>query len=593
MAMGYTSVQAKTLTQSVANFTAGMGLSDDVMGRIIHNFGQMKAAGKVTGTELRDLARGGMVPVNDVLTQMQQNLGLTNISFAKFKKAAGEGQYGVQPFVDAFIQIIDRDFAGAAERLARTWSGATKNLKEFFTTIIGGQVLKPMLNDISGAMADMINVLSTPENVKAMKETGIFLKSIWDNALGAIGALVGIKISPGEGLKAFKDVIHDIAIAFLQLNALATGKTTLPDMLDRLAGTGEVPAVWNTLLGFLQTLGTAMAPFATTFAAGIQGIIDALAKEAPAAGDTVVDTIEEILDGFSTWVTEHQEGLDSAQLILQGFFTWLETKAIPFLAGPGIRIASEGLGGLAQALGGLLGVILDVGAQDWDQVLPDVGGIVEGLLRLPVQIADEILASQEGRDVFWLSRLLYGELDLGPPPESVEAGLAAWGRLGTDLLALIGPVFSGIRQTFYDMGFDIGTAMASWAATAYSSGREVIQSLWDGMREKVEGLKKWIADQIAELIEMWNTLWSLHSPSRVMINIGKNIVQGLQVGMSKQFTGAERTIQRGTLAMQAAPMALAPAGATNNRTVNMGGVSINNGRDELWFDRQMRDWLGG
>ena len=593
MAMGYTSAQAKTLTESVANFTAGMGLSDDVMSRIIHNFGQMKAAGKVTGTELRDLARGGMVPVNDVLVQMQQNLGLTDMAFARFKKAAGEGQYGVQPFVDAFIQIIDRDFAGAAERLARTWTGATKNLKEFFTTVIGGQVLKPVIDDLSGALADLINVLSTPENVKAMKDTGLYLKTIWDNALGTIGALVGLDVEPSEGLKTFQDVIRKIAIAMLQINALATGKTSLRDMLDRLMGTGEIPPAWLTFMDFIGTFGTVLKPFADTFAAGIQGIIDALAKEAPAAGETIVDAIATILQGFSDWATQHEEQLATARTILDGFFTWLETKAIPALTGPGLTIAAAGITGLAQALGGLLGVLLDIGVQDWDAIMPDVEQIGAGLAKLPIAIADAILAMPETQDAFWISRLLYGNQYFGPPPESVAAGLGAWSGVWSMLQIIVNTGAANIATALYGIGWNIGTALARWATNAYASGQAVIQGIWNGMASKVEALKAQIEEWIEEVIALWNKLFRLHSPSKVMIEIGQNLVKGLQVGMGGQFSAAERVMSQGATGIQAAPMAMAQSPVTNNRTVNVGGVAINNGRDELWFDRQMRDWLGG
>lgn len=76
MAYGFTSENAKNLTESVLDFATGMGLEDVAMRRIIENFGQLRAQGKITGTELRDLARGSFVPVNDVLEQMAKNVGL-------------------------------------------------------------------------------------------------------------------------------------------------------------------------------------------------------------------------------------------------------------------------------------------------------------------------------------------------------------------------------------------------------------------------------------------------------------------------------------------------------------------------------------
>lgn len=74
MSYGFTSQMASELTESILNFATGMGLSDVEMKRIIENFGQMRQQGKITGTELRDLARGAFVPVGAVLEQMGVDL---------------------------------------------------------------------------------------------------------------------------------------------------------------------------------------------------------------------------------------------------------------------------------------------------------------------------------------------------------------------------------------------------------------------------------------------------------------------------------------------------------------------------------------
>lgn len=76
MAYDFTSKSAKELTTAVLDFATGMGLGDTEMRRVIENFGQMRAQGKIVGTELRDLARGAFVPVNEVLERMAKNAGV-------------------------------------------------------------------------------------------------------------------------------------------------------------------------------------------------------------------------------------------------------------------------------------------------------------------------------------------------------------------------------------------------------------------------------------------------------------------------------------------------------------------------------------
>ena len=76
MSYDFTSERAKELTIATLDFATGMGLTDEKMRKIIENFGQMRAQGKLAGTELRDLARGAFVPYNAVLLQMGRNLGV-------------------------------------------------------------------------------------------------------------------------------------------------------------------------------------------------------------------------------------------------------------------------------------------------------------------------------------------------------------------------------------------------------------------------------------------------------------------------------------------------------------------------------------
>lgn len=157
MAFGLTSDQAKTTTMAIGNFTAGMGLGNDVMERIIYNFGQMLSAGKITGTELRDLSRGALVPVNDVLKIMQENLGLGAMSFEDFKEAAGEGEYGVQAFIDAFVEMTQKDFPNSMEAMGKTWSAVSSNIKDFFTQVVGVDVFKPMFDNLTSTLATVLD----------------------------------------------------------------------------------------------------------------------------------------------------------------------------------------------------------------------------------------------------------------------------------------------------------------------------------------------------------------------------------------------------------------------------------------------------
>lgn len=153
---GFVDDEARKLTETISNFAAGMGLGSTEIERIIINFGQMVQQGKVTQREMNDLARGSFVPVNDVLAQMQKNLGMSSDELTAFRQT-GEG---VDAFMEAFIQLVDQRFSGSAEKMARTFQGATANMQDLIQSIGGLNIIKPILDAIGGRIADFVTELT-------------------------------------------------------------------------------------------------------------------------------------------------------------------------------------------------------------------------------------------------------------------------------------------------------------------------------------------------------------------------------------------------------------------------------------------------
>lgn len=154
-AMGLNISAAKDLTVAVGNFTAGMGLTEEHMWRIIYNFGQMLAQGKVTGREFRDLAIS-FVPVWKMLDEMAAKAGMAT---EEFKKLALEGKVPVPAFFQEFITMAQRDFPNAMERMARTWAGVIGNAKDFIQVVVGMNLFGRVFNQITAAMADSLQEL--------------------------------------------------------------------------------------------------------------------------------------------------------------------------------------------------------------------------------------------------------------------------------------------------------------------------------------------------------------------------------------------------------------------------------------------------
>jgi tape measure domain-containing protein len=225
MAMGFTDEQAKSLTVSIGNYTAGMGLASDVTERILFNFGQMRAAGKVTATEMRDLARGAFFPLTEVLDEAARMLGIAGDNLLEFRRQAAEGEIDVNTFFQAFENVVARRFPDAMERFGKTIDGARIRLKNFFDVIIGGDVLGPVVGRIGRLLSEIADRLASDDIRQGAQLIGQVLARSFSTvttairygllpALGELGKAFGITGSFAENLS--------FAIAFIAVGLRKT-----------------------------------------------------------------------------------------------------------------------------------------------------------------------------------------------------------------------------------------------------------------------------------------------------------------------------------------------------------------------------------
>jgi tape measure domain-containing protein len=246
--------EAKTLTTAIVNFATGMGLGNDEMQRIIENFGQMKAAGKITGTELRDLSRGAFLPVNRVLEIMGKSLGLDTKKIGELRTQlqgmTTSGEISIDEFFKAFIKMSNTDFPDAVDAASTSWSVVTSNINDFIETVIGWRIITPTLNILSKRLSDFVSSFMTPEALKfassfgksiAFVASGVFkLSDLLTKKLFGEGGMGGI-LSPlnmiTDGMKEYSDIFHNGAKAsgdmYKATFKVRTGLGTLLGMVGR------------------------------------------------------------------------------------------------------------------------------------------------------------------------------------------------------------------------------------------------------------------------------------------------------------------------------------------------------------------------
>jgi len=179
---GFTTTKLKKLIVSVGNFTAGMGLTDDHLTRIIYNFGQMISSTRIMGRDLRDLATS-FVPVNTIIQKLADTAG---VSFSEVRKQMEEGIVTGMDFINTFSQMADKDFPESMERMSRTLPGVIQNIKDFISTAFGLELLGPLVDKLGVKFSEALDKLFQPEMLRVFSAAGHTIAIAFDEIYQAL-----------------------------------------------------------------------------------------------------------------------------------------------------------------------------------------------------------------------------------------------------------------------------------------------------------------------------------------------------------------------------------------------------------------------
>lgn len=206
IAMGWNVKAAQDLTTSILNYTSAVGLGSEISERIIYNFAQMKNAGKVTGTELRDLARGAFIPVNKVLELMYQDLQNATDgqkkytgSFQQFREEAAAGKVDVEGFFDAFNKYVGTYMPDAMEKMNYTIVAVKDNIRDLFKTLLGWNIVGPIVKQFTEPLKRLVDTLSSDKVILGAQRIGQGISFLVQGMKAGISAIVK---SIGDLLKA-------------------------------------------------------------------------------------------------------------------------------------------------------------------------------------------------------------------------------------------------------------------------------------------------------------------------------------------------------------------------------------------------------
>lgn len=194
---------------------------------------------------------------------------------------------------------------------------------------------------------------------------------------------------------------------------------------------------------------------------------------------------------------------------------WVEalSQTNPELLQWGVIIA-----GLTAALGPLL-LVLGTVATAIAAIGTPIAAVIAGVTALTAAIV-----------AFWPEIQNLGTVINSTFISALNAMQAAWD-------AMIAKV-AAAKQSFVEFAASIPGLFANLASQMMEIGAQIMDGLWQGIKGKFAEVRDGITNFASGLVDSVKSTLGIHSPSRVMHEIGTNIMQGLSDGMSSASGGA-------------------------------------------------------
>ena len=477
-------------------------------------------------------------------------------------------QGDILPRIIGYVDEIQASFnAGGFDGLATTLGDT---FADALNTVLG--YLPGFVTDVTDTLVSLVSSIDVGQLVPAFQQVVGSIFSAFDEILPMLAPMV-------------EQIVPALVQAFIQYQGMLReiGVTVITAIVSGIADNAD--SIFATLAATVGSLASAVTSNLPVFLdAGmriLQTISDGLSQNSASIVSTASQIIGMLVEGLGTAIPVLlQIGGQIISMLAQAILENLDAitnasvEIITFLCtsfdAAGVGTFLESAGRILQALVDALVQSLPAIATGLSQILTGIGeffGNSENLWAIINSAMDILLALADGL-IEALPALAGAALDIIVGLVSMITDTKNLARFGEAALQILYKLADGLTAAVYRLAEPVRNLMQSladfftsfdWAGT----GQKIIDKVKSGIAAAWEGLKNWFSGLIGDLVNLgsnvvegvkdgisnaWNGLKSLvrgksesiedtardaldtHSPSRVMMRVGHDVVDGLIVG---------------------------------------------------------------
>ena len=436
--------------------------------------------------------------------------------------------YDIDNLADVYqaIHVIqgELDITGTtAKEAASTISGSLNAMKAAYQNVMGnlalGEDIGPSLNALKETAVTFVrdNLLPAAVNVVSALPTALVPLAA-QLAAPMLHAGVQAVLSLAAGLtSAIPELLREATKALEGIvNAIITGVPALINagmlLLNGLVqGLLEaVPELLAALPGIVDNLTTTLAAFLPQFISAVNLLVMGVVQALPTAIQQIVAVLPALIDSLiNVLLTLMPEIVDAGLALLSAL-----VADLPEIISAVAAAIPEIVDAIVNAILSSIPLLIDAGIQLLTMLVGNLPAIINGIVSALPTIINSIVNAV-----------------LGSIPLLIRSGIQLFVALVSNLPAIISGVVVAVPQIIdaivggFAGGFD---AMAN-------IGLNLIKGIWSGISDAAAWLKSKIAGFFGGVVDSIRDFFGIHSPSRLMAGIGKNMALGIGVGWEDTF----------------------------------------------------------
>lgn len=436
--------------------------------------------------------------------------------------------YDIDNLADVYqaIHVIqgELDITGTtAKEAASTISGSLNAMKAAYQNVMGnlalGEDIGPSLNALKETAVTFVrdNLLPAAVNVVSALPTALVslaaqlaapmlhagVQAVLSLAAGLTSAIPELL---REATKALEGIVNAIITGVPAL--INAGMLLLNGLVQGLLET--VPELLAALPGIVDNLTTTLAAFLPQFISAVNLLVMGVVQALPTAIQQIVAVLPTLIDSLiNVLLTLMPEIVDAGLALLSAL-----VADLPEIISAVAAAIPEIVDAIVNAILSSIPLLIDAGIQLLTMLVGNLPAIINGIVSALPTIINSIVNAV-----------------LGSIPLLIRSGIQLFVALVSNLPAIISGVVAAVPQIIdaivggFAGGFD---AMAN-------IGLNLIKGIWSGISDAAAWLKSKIAGFFGGVVDSIRDFFGIHSPSRLMAGIGKNMALGIGVGWEDTF----------------------------------------------------------